>query len=230
MRILLLFMLLLPSIATAGAWPREKGEVFLSFSNEISTAANTRHATGTMLYAEYGLTNRLTVGFDGTLGATGTPSEAYLFLRAPLGQLDRPTHLAIGFGLGVKNIPNPWGATSNQKLARIGASWGRGLKRGWLGVDMSAATVLNTSINVPGQSGTTYKADFTWGMKPSKRIMLIWQLQTGKSPDGPTYARFSPSVIWSLGQSKGPQVEIGFVKGLTGDESQSLKLGFWKRF
>ena len=230
MRILLLFMILFPSIATAGAWPREKGEVFLSFSNEVSARSQTRYATGTSLYAEYGLTNRLTVGFDGTLGPTGTPSEAYLFLRTPLGQLDHPTHLAISFGLGVKSIPNPWGTTSNQKLARIGASWGRGLKRGWLGVDISAATVLNTSITVPGQSGTTYKADFIWGMKPSKRVMLIWQLQTGKSPDGPTYARFSPSVIWEMPRGKGAQIEIGIVQGITGDDSRNLKLGFWRAF
>ena len=230
MRILLIFILFLPALAHAGAWPRDKGEVFLSFTNEISAAPQTRYATGTSLYAEYGLTDRLTVGFDGTLGATGTPSEGYLFLRTPLGKADRPARLAVGFGLGVKSIPNPWGTTTNQKLAKIGASWGRGLQRGWLAVDMSVAWVLDSSITVPGQSGTTYKADFTWGMKPSERVMLIWQLQTGKVPDASAYAKFSPSLIWQMRRQKGTHIEIGFVYGLTGDNSQNLKLGFWKRF
>lgn len=230
MRIFLIFTLFLPAFAHAGAWPREKGEVFLSFSNEISAATQTRYATGTSLYAEYGLSNRLTVGLDGTLGATGTPSEGYLFLRTPLGKADRPARLALTFGLGVKRIPNPWGRTTNQKLARIGASWGRGLQRGWLAVDTSVAWVLDSSITVPGQSGAIYKADFTWGMKPSGRVMLIWQLQTGKVADAPAYAKLTPSLIWKMPRQKGTHIEIGFVYGLRGDDSQSLKLGFWKRF
>jgi len=230
LRILLLFLLFMPSSIIAGAWPREKGEVFLSFSTEIPAAPQTRYATGTSLYAEYGLTSRLTVGFDGYLGPKGSPSETYLFLRFPFGKPDRPTHLALSFGLGQKTIPNPWGTITRQKLARIGAAWGMGLKTGWLSVDASVATVLDASIDVPGQSGITYKADFTWGMKPSKRIMLIWQLQTGKVPDGPSYAKFTPSVVWSIGEKHSSQIEIGLIKGLTGDDSQKLKLGFWKRF
>jgi len=185
LRILLIFLLFLPSLSHAGAWPRDKGEVFLSFANEISAAPQTRYATGTSLYAEYGLANRLTIGFDGYLGPNGSPSETYLFLRFPLGNPGRPTHLALSFGLGQKSIPNPWGTVTRQKLARIGAAWGMGLENGWLSIDASIATTLDVTIDVPGQSGNIYKADFTWGMKPSNRIIFVWLLQTGKVPNGP---------------------------------------------
>jgi len=229
-RTALLLLLFSPSIALAGAWPRDKGELFLSFSSEVSAHSQTRYATGTSLYAEYGLTHRLTIGFDGTLGPEGTPSEAHLFLRSPLGRPKQNAPLAISFGLGQKTTPNPWGTTTRQDTARVGISWGHGLPRGWLGVDISATRVLNSSLVVPGQSGTSYKADFTWGMKPSKRLMLIWQLQTGKAPDGPTYAKFAPSLIWKMPRGKGTPIEIGFVQGVTGDDSRNLKLGFWKVF
>lgn len=227
--IVLLILMVLPATAQAGAWLREKGTLFLSWSNSISTLPESLYAADTSLYVEYGLTPRLTVGFDGYLGATGKASEAYLFMRFPLGKLDRPARMALTFGLGAKSIPNPWGTTTEQSLAKVGFSWGRGLKHGWLAVDASAASVLHSSLYVPGQSGTSYNADFTFGQKPSDRLMLIWQLQTGKTTNGPTYAKFAPSLVWSFGGGK-TSVEIGLVKGLTGDETQSLKLGFWKTF
>jgi len=225
----LLALLVLPTMAQSGAWLQEKSAVFLSWSNSISTLPETRYATDTSLYAEYGLTPRLTVGFDGYLVASGSVSEAYLFIRHPIGKTDRPARVAVTFGAGIKSIPNPWGTTTQQALVKIGVSWGRGLKNGWLSVDASAATVISTSLDVPGQSGTSYSADFTWGMKPTDRLMLIWQLQTGKTVNGPTYAKFAPSLVWSIGGGSN-KIEIGFVKGLSGDDTQSLKLGFWKSF
>jgi len=225
----LLVLLALPTTAQSGAWLREKGTLFLSWSNSISTLPTSLYATDTSLYAEYGLTPRLTVGFDGFLGASGKPSEAYLFLRMPVGKKDRPAQTALTFGLGAKSIPNPWGTTTEQALAKVGFSWGRGLKKGWLAFDASATTVLNSSIFVPAQSGTNFSADFTYGQKPSDRVMLIWQLQTGKTTNGPGYAKFAPSVVWSFSGGKN-SLEVGLVKGLTGNDDQSLKLGFWKSF
>ena len=227
--IVVLILVILPATAQAGAWLREKGTLFLSWSNSISTLPDSLYATDTSLYAEYGLTPRLTVGFDGYLGAQGKASEAYLFVRLPLGKQDRPAPIALTFGFGAKSIPNPWGTTTEQSLAKVGFSWGRGLKRGWLGFDASVMSVVQSSLFVPGQSGTSFSADFTFGQKPSERLMLIWQLQTGKTTNGPTYAKFAPSLVWSLSSGKN-SIEIGLVKGLSGDETQSLKMGFWKSF
>jgi len=227
--IVLLILVVLPETVQAGAWLREKGTLFLSWSNTISTSPTSLYASDTSLYAEYGLTPRLTVGFDGYLGSQGKASEAYLFMRFPLGKQDRPARMALTFGIGGKSIPNPWGSITEQSLAKVGFSWGRGLKRGWLAVDASAISVIESSIYVPAQAGTSYNIDFTFGQKPSERLMLIWQLQTGKTTNGPTYAKFAPSLVWSFGGGKN-SVEIGLIKGLTGDETQSLKLGFWKSF
>lgn len=227
--IILLIIVALPTTAQAGAWLREKGTAFLSWSNTISARSDSRYATDTSLYAEYGLTPRLTVGFDGYLGAPGKASEALLFMRFPLGRQDRPARMALTFGVGAKSIPNPWGTTTEQALVKAGFSWGRGLKRGWLAFDASVTGVTHSSIFVPQQAGTNFSADFTFGQKPSDKIMLIWQLQTGKTTNGPAYAKFTPSLVWSFGSGKN-SVEIGLVHGLTGDKTQSLKLGFWKNF
>ncbi|GEM_PF-583926 len=224
-----LVLLILPASVQAGAWLREKKSLFLSWSNTVSTRSDSLYAIDTSLYAEYGLTSRLTVGFDGYLGASGKASEALLFMRFPLGKQDRPSRMALTFGVGAKSIPNPWGTTTEQTLAKVGFSWGRGLKKGWLAFDTSVTSVVQSSIFVPGQSGTSYSADFTFGQKPSDRLMLIWQLQTGKTTNGPTYAKFAPSLVWSFGDGKN-SVEVGLIKGLTGDKSQSLKVGFWKSF
>lgn len=219
----LLFLVALPVTAHSGAWPREKRTVFLSWSNNISTNSETKFATGTSLYAEYGLTHSMTVGFDGFLGAPGKASEGYLFLRFPIGKTDRPARMALTFALGQKTTPNPWGTTTEQSMAKIGASWGRGLKKGWLAVDAYVLAPLDNS-------DISYSADFTWGQKPSDRLMLIWQVQTGKPANGATYINFAPSLVWTFGRKKPTQIEIGFVKGITGSDSQDLKLGFWKNF
>lgn len=227
--IVLLISMVLPEPVQAGAWLREKGTLFLSWSSNISTRSQDLYATGTSLYVEYGLTPRLTVGLDGYLGAKGSASEAYLYMRFPLGKQDRPARMALTFGLGAKSIPNPWGTTTEQGLAKVGLSWGRGLKKGWLAVDASAISVHKSSIFVPNQAGTSYNIDFTYGQKPSDRLMLIWQLQTGKTTNGPTYAKFAPSLIWAFKGGK-TSVELGLIKGLTGDDTQSIKLGIWKNF
>ena len=66
--------LVLPAGALAGAWPRPKGETFLSFGQEFSTGATTLLGAVTdirswsSVYAEYGLTDRLTIGLDAGLG------------------------------------------------------------------------------------------------------------------------------------------------------------------
>lgn len=226
----LLLFVALPMTAHAGAWPREKRSVFLSWSSSISAQPNSLYSMDNSIYAEYGLTPRLTVGIDGFLGARGKSSEAYLFMRLPIGKRDGPARMALTFGLGKKIIPNPWGTTTHQTRSKLGFSWGRGLKKGWLAFDLSASLLLRTSLHVPGQAGTNYSADFTWGQKPSDRFMFIWQLQTGKITNGPFFAKFAPSFVWSFGAQKSNSIEIGMIKGLTGDDSKSVKLGFWKSF
>lgn len=233
--IVLVFLILSPGTAAAGAWPREKGSLFLAFSNTVSTNAETRYEMGSSLYLEYGLTPRMTVGLDGFLGPKGKASEAYMFLRFPVGNLERSNRFALTFALGVKRIPNPWGATIEQPQAKIGASWGRGLKHGWLAADAYVIVPLNTKVPVlatgfVGHHNTHFSADFTWGYKHSDRLMIIGQLQTGRPANADSYARFAPSVVWTAGKNAKTQLEIGLVKGLAGDDSQSVKIGFWRSF
>lgn len=226
----LLVLLILPVPAQAGAWLREKGAIFLSWSNSIPEHANSIYETDMSLYAEYGLTKHLTVGFDGYLGGAGTKPEAYLFMRFPIGNPKRPAKMALTFGVGYKEFPNPWGTVSKQTRTKLGFSWGRGLKKGWLAFDASASILQQTSLVVPGQDGTNYSADFTWGQKPWERWMFIWQVQSGKTTNGPFFAKFTPSVVWAFGEKRNNNIEVGLIKGLTGSDVQSVKLGFWKSF
>jgi len=231
----LVFLMGLPTTAASGAWPQEKGALFLAYSSSISAGFTTRYETGHSIYTEYGLTRRLTVGFDGYLGPAGKASEAYIFMRIPVGKTNKPARMAMTFALGQKNIPNPWGPEVKQTQAKLGFSWGRGLKKGWLAIDAFAIIAVNKEIPTfapafTGHFNSHFKADFTWGMKPSERLMLIWQLQTGIPADGENYVKFSPSVVWSIGKSSNTKIEIGLVKGLIGDETKSLKVGFWRSF
>jgi len=225
----------LPAAAISGPWPQEKGALFFAYSSSISANSATRYETGHSIYAEYGLTPRLTVGLDGYLGPAGKASEAYIFMRIPIGKTNKPGRLALTFALGQKNIPNPWGPEVKQTQAKLGLSWGRGLKNGWLAVDAFAIIAVNKEIPAfapafTGHFNSHFKADFTWGMKPTDRLMLIWQLQTGIPADGENYVKLSPSVVWSIGKANNTKVEIGLVKGLTGDDTESLKIGLWKSF
>ncbi|HBQ37366.1 MAG TPA: hypothetical protein DD729_11145 [Rhodobacteraceae bacterium] len=232
---LLIFLLLTPTSSQAGAWLREKGSVFLSFSNTISVNSQTLYKTDSSLYLEYGLTPRMTVGFDGFLGATGKSFEAYMFLRFPVGKPDRLNKIALTFAAGLKRIPNPWGPTVYQPQVKAGISWGRGLKHGWLAADAFVIVPISKKVSefswgFTGHHNTHFTADFTWGYKHSDRLMIIGQLQTGKPAIGDVYAKFSPSVVWSTGKSAKSQIELGLVVGLTGDHSQSVKIGFWRSF
>ncbi|PIE14731.1 MAG: hypothetical protein CSA68_09710 [Rhodobacterales bacterium] len=228
-------MWLLPLAGHCGAWPQEKRALFLAYSNGISAASDNRYATNTSLYLEYGLTPRMTLGIDGYLGPRGTGQEGYVFLRFPIAQHLQKDKLAVTLALGRKTIPNPWGAAIDQPQAKIGLSWGRGLKRGWLAVDAFAIVPFNKQVSpaapaFTGHHNPHFSIDFTWGFKPHKRLMLITQLQTGQPANGKFYAKLAPSLVWAMDKEGHSQIEIGLVKGLVGDRSEQVKIGMWRRF
>lgn len=230
-RLLLLIMLIiLPELALAGPWPREKRKLFIAASYALGRGDDGVYPAGNSLYMEYGLTDKMTLGLDSFLGQRDEVSEGYFFGRHPIGKTGGASRLAFSFGLGYKSIPNPWGTKTKQYLTKPGLHWGRGLQKGWLGIDVSVTHVLDSSIYVPNQAGTSYFADYTWGLKPRPRLMLINQLQTGKITNGDAFAKFAPSLVWTMTRSNPAKIEIGLIKGLVNDESQQLKLGFWSEF
>ena len=87
-----LMLALAATEAAAGAWPRPKGETFVSIATRQSTGARTLIAavqdieSYNSIYVEHGLTDRLTVGLDAgrATGPDETVDAALVFARLPI--------------------------------------------------------------------------------------------------------------------------------------------------
>lgn len=221
-------------VATAGPWPRAKGETFLSVSVEGGDAQDY-----TSLYAEHGATPALTLGLD--LGSSfSTPKKAIAFARWPVGNTDAPLRMAVQFGLGYAErwrtppfklvvtgggplpaLPGP--RPKMRPVVQTGFSIGKGLgvmgHNGWLALDTRAET--------DDALATQYEADATVGLTTPKGHMLIMQVQTGATEAGESWAKLAPSVVMKL--SDATHVELGVTASLTGDD-HAARLGLWQKF
>lgn len=213
---LILALIVLPWLAVmaqAGAWPREKGEVFLSLSSQIEARDENginRQSHG--LYAEYGATARLTLGLD-VNGDALRMSKAIAFLRWPLGSAERPLKIAVEIGAG---------QVEEETALRPGLSLGRGFaignRSGWLNADLRASL----------DGGTAFETELTAGLSVTARTKVIVQLQAGTPDRGQDYLRLAPSLVYDM--RPGTQVELGLLEPLSGGGERGLKLGIWRRF
>jgi hypothetical protein len=227
--ILLALALALPAgEAAAGAWPRPRGETFLSFGQQVSTGARTLIAatqdirSWTSVYAEYGLTDRLTIGLDaGTgLGQDERVGAALAFVRLPVWSPGEH-RVAVDFGLGTLDSD----AEGRQTRYRFGLAWGRGFEGrrggGWLGME--------SSLELREPAGNfAVKADFTAGFKPNDRWMLIAQAQTGYYPDAGGIVRLVPSVVRRLGERS--HLQLGAMAEMAGDDALGATAAVWFTF
>jgi hypothetical protein len=223
-----LMLALAATEVSAGAWPRPKGETFVSVATRQSTGARTLIAavqdirSYTSIYVEHGVTDRLTVGFDAGQGRG--PDErvdaALAFARLPVWSPGLHK-VAADFGLGMLED----GVDGTQTRIRPGLAWGRGFESrwggGWLGMEASY------EFRVPS-GDSAVKADFTAGLKPDDRWMAILQLQTGAFPDSEPIARLAPSVVRRLGARS--HVQIGGLAPLAGDDAYGAMLALWFTF
>lgn len=226
---LVVLLLVFATHAQAGPWPRGKGKVFFS-----------AHANGEYLeefgiirqygsvYAEYGLTDRVTVGVDYN-GSEITTDKAIAFARIPIGRTDRTFRFAAELGAGLVN---------GETVLRPGFSVGRGFtwheRNGWITLDSRALL---------GIAGSRIEADFTFGISATKRTKVILQLQGGLQAEGDDYLKFAPSVVFELKPRKtrskrkrrkarrGKQfIEFGVTTGIVNYDDYSAKLGIWREF
>lgn len=230
-RLLILCCCLLTGQANAGAWPREAGTGFASLSLwQAATGADSY----TALFAEYGLSPRLTVGLDAGRSVSGQ-TKTVAFLRAPFGQtLGWLTAAEIGLG-----------EIAGQPVLRPGLSFGRsittGRGSGWIAVD----SLLEVDIE---QRAVDIKADITLGFSPHAPDApppdwtLMLQLQTGLvdvqdsllllQTEGilpePGFLRLVPSVTYRLNDRM--RLEIGLFRALRGDRETGVKFGVWTTF
>ncbi len=205
-------------MAQAGAWLREKGTGFAAGSG---TLTQDDFYSGSA-YAEYGLTDRLTLGLDATadMDPFGViTGDGTLFLRWPLGSVDGPSRWAMHVGAGARY----------QELMffpsiEVGLSWGRGIKwgerYGWLAIDTSYNAAKE--IEVP-----EIKLDATFGMGLSETTKVM--AQVFMTQEGDFTAKFAPSLLYS--PSWGPYTfQIGAEVPINYEDEIALKLGLWLEF
>ncbi len=236
MRAVLTGLLLLTSAVAvhAGAWPREKGRTFVSVSQSVSTGTLTLLAptlelsSYTSLYAEYGLTDKLTVGLiagrGGDIGAGRSESDLTSFLafaRYPVWSDDGGHRVAVDLGFGTIDDETD----GRQQRIRPGVAWGYGFESrwggGWLGIE--------SSLDYRTPTGdTAFKADVTAGIKPDDRYMYIFQVQSGHYPNSEPLVRIAPSVVRKV--SKRFHLQLGGFAGALGDDSVGATLSVWASF
>ncbi len=214
--------------ATAGAWPREPGTAFLSVSQRFTTGPMDLRApladleSYTSIFAEYGLSESWTVGLDAGHGRGDFPvTTALAFARHPVWQSEGGQIVSAELGLGWRDHV----LDGSEARLRPGLSWGRGFESrwgaGWLGVDATAEWRLPSADLV-------LKADFTAGIRPTERTMLIAQLQTARFPDADPAVRLAPSVVRRFGART--HLQLGLDAGLAGEDTYGIKLATWWTF
>ena len=214
---LVLAVCLLPAVAQAGAWARDKGSLYLSVTGYASDSGQ---AEGS-IYAEYGLTERLTLGAK-VFGGPDTSTEALVFLTTAF-RRDKRIKLAFSTGVGAEQ---PADGGDILGLGQLGLHAGMGLPRGWLALDVYA-TLTADLANTTELPDPDYKADLTFGHRLSDRWSLIAQLQGGKDAGGEAYLKAAPSVGLSVGRA---DLQLGVVWGVTNDDSRKIALGTSLRF
>lgn len=217
--LLSLVIVLTGAMARAGAWPREEGELFLSFGGNIALfgdAVRPVHYDPT-IYLEYGLTERLTLGLDGYTADAGTAGSLFAWLRVPWRPDAAGDVWAVSAGLGTTLLHDG----AQEATSRLGLHWGRGLENGWLALDAQ------------GQLGVTRlshqaKIEASWGREFTPLWTGLMQGQIGYGLSGDTYAKIGASGI--LHATPGLDLRLGLTRALTGDRGGGLTLEAWWRF
>ena len=221
MRVLLVAICLIcaASAAQAGAWAREKGQLFIASASNIALLEDTDTYLyyDPTFYTEYGLSDRVTLGAEYFTTQRDTVQTGLVFANIPLGDMAGDDRFSVGlaFGAEIRPYQDP------VPLMRGGLSWGRGLDSGWLAIDASATYHRDADIFTP-------KADFTWGYNLTDRWTLMFQLQTGRSSDAADYAKLNSAVIFGLTDTL--RITMGVMNPLIDDDPAALRLGVWQTF
>lgn len=227
MRLLAVIFALLASMASAGAWPRDKGRWFLATSTQISGFGAARNLTQlelfNNLYLEYGLTQSLTlgldigqsIGFDPTYHASDPNYR--LFARLPLVER-QGSRLAVEASLG---------KAGDQTYTAVGLNFGRGFtlgpNYGWFSVDTRQVMAEGPGAEFLRQS----KLDVTAGLTFASRLKAMAQVfhtQVGPDP----YTSFAPSVVLPFGDRL--KVQGGLIFDLQEPAPPGVKIGLWQEF
>lgn len=213
--------------AHAGPWAREKGQVFAIVSGQSDATGE----SWTGIWAEYGLTSRITLGLDGGVSGRG---DGKVIVWGQKSWEHGEHRFAASMGLGaslIQDTPIP--------LGQVGLGWGRGISTrfgpGWLSAEGRATMTTQSApagaADLPGGfllPENALKAEFTLGLRPRERLMLINQLRFDVTDDSGLEAELANSVVFAL--SKPTKVEVGLTNPIVGEGEAALKVGLWLEF
>ena len=214
----LCFLLCAPALS-AGPWLRAPGTAFSAVTTEIAPPKPTAFASDlpvdfySSVYAEYGLTHRITIGLDGGTDGFGN-GQALAFIRLPLFESDYG-RAAADLGVGAR-----WSLTEITPILRPGLSWGRELnllgRSGWTSLDATLAIPTQGARLIP-------KLDAMIGLDVGKRMKLMLGL-TLERP-APT---LSPAIAYRLG--KAFHVTAGLELRRDKTHPHAVSIGCWQEF
>lgn len=218
----LLVALVLGGTAQGGAWLKERGDTFLSFSFEAPQEGE----GWASIYAERGVRPWLTFGVDAGRSAGRGEGQVIAFARTTVGPQGEARRQALELGLGARL--DETGAV--RPAIRAGLSWGRGfagrLGEGWMAVDGSVTGY--GSFAAGAGEGLTLKLDTTFGLRPGENSVATLQLFWSRSGDEEAALRVVPSYGRRLrGSTFG---RVGVVIGTGAAPSLGLKLGLSTEF
>jgi hypothetical protein len=204
---------LLSGPVLAGAWLRDEGRAFLSFSVTLEDPQDWGAPEGYgAFYGEYGLTPDLTLGLDLGTDEDGT-AKGFAFAVLPINR----DGMLVNFEIGA-------GVDEGDPALRPGLSIGRPITLAGLGGWFS----LDARATVTQDHHPVISSDTTLGLNTHDRVKVILQLQQGGEVSDPDWLRVASSVIWQI--EPGRHLEIGATAGITGVETLGLTLGIWQEF
>lgn len=196
-------LLALASLPTeAGPWPREKGTVFGTLSQDEG------HYTS--LYLDLGITARTSLTLEA--GKDDAQEKALLFLRHAL-PLKGKTAAALEIGAGLKGA---------QPVLSAGFSIGRGVafgkRSGWISADARGFIDVNGRIE-------RATLGLTLCQHHGSRVMSIAQINSETSATGISTA-LATTLVWEF--TPGFHTELGAEIGTS--VAPKAKLGIWFSF
>ncbi|WP_281995365.1 hypothetical protein [Ruegeria faecimaris] len=215
---LILHLLLMASPAWSGAWLREKDAAFTAASLTAFRLPEDGYDYKTSLYAEWGYSQNLTVGFDFEQNQD-LYGHALIFARVPVADLGQWGRFAAEFGAGAYHKHERAWAQYKVTLS-YGKGFQSALGSGWIAID--AAIENRTHDNI------YRKLDLTTGLSSDRLINPLIQIETAYRSGHSIYWKARPSVMirtkdssttWVLG------VERNDARKNTG-----IKLALWNEF
>lgn len=219
-RILALILLFFPAPAYTGAWPRETGRVFTAAQLSFAELADQTKDGYNSLYAEYGLTDVVTLGGKAWSRQDGQYGDAMVFARRSIAVSG--DHWVSGeLALGVRS----YASGAIYPMIQPGISWGKGFGskfgHGWMGIEAVYGLV-------PGTGDHWTKVDATLGLKPDNDTHLILQLRAHDDWLGRAVT-FAPTYVRRI--TPRLSVEAGLTRRLNGGaKGVGLLWGTWTEF